>query len=91
MPTSTACISSSSKLGAEKPVLGTRSLHAIFLEEDAVVSVDSSTPTWTEACKLFLGPARHPWTLRLTNQVRGWVERVLPGMWAQARGPRHRG
>lgn len=36
---------SSSKLGAEKPVLGTRSLHAIFLEEDAVVSVDSSTPT----------------------------------------------
>lgn len=91
VPTSTTCISSSSKLGAEKPVLGTRSLHAILLEEDAVVSVDSSTPTWTEACGLFLGPARHPWTLRLTNQDRGWVERVLPGMWAQACGPRHRG
>ena len=86
VPTSTACISLSSKLGAEKPVLGTRSLHAVFLEEDAVVSVDPSTPTWMEACELFLGPAWHPWTARLTNQDRGWVERVPPGT-----RPRHRG
>lgn len=87
VPTSTACISLSSKLGAEKPVLGTRSLHAIFLEEDAVVSVDPSTLTWTEARELFLGPAWHPLTTRLTNQDRGWVERVPPGTWTQAQRP----
>lgn len=56
VPATTFCTSSFSKLGARKPSLTIRSFHAVFPEEDTIVSVDPSIPTLAEAPKLFLDP-----------------------------------
>lgn len=63
MPARTFCTAPSSELEVRKPawaVFLEESFPAVFLEENTLVSVDTSTPTSAEALALFLDPPGSP-------------------------------